>query len=456
MTTRGTTNGETILVVDDDDLLRASVVRTLRRFGYGTVAAESAEQALALLETRTVDAMVLDIRLPGTDGHAMLRELKRRDLFVPVVMASGGASVNDAVEAFRSGAVVDFLTKPFPAKELAAAIHRALHGEPNSAGRQPSRAITAAQAAEGSTSAGKPGRSFTSPEERPQSQSLMSQVRRRLAAGRIAMPMPPAVIETLAASLRDPDVDDAHVAAAIRPDASLVVQVVRCSAELLARRRPGKDRGPDGLVRAVQRLGPRRLLAITVSHTKRRAHRAFELQELQSLSERVARRTDRAAAAVAILSEIAGRDCPLEDRAEVQAAEIGEPLLLHAVEQALLDGVPRPDQRQLRRDLARHHAAFGAAVADQWGLGDRLRTLIRRHHEPNPTETLAKRPELRDRIFLHALGRAAVRRAMAAPALDNNGPGTDECLAILGLSRGGFDAAVERLKSHLKGGRLAA
>lgn len=454
-------NGETILVVDDDELLRGSIVRTLRRCGYSTVAAASAEQALALLETRTVDAMVLDIRMPGTDGHAMLQQLRDRDLWVPVVMASGAASVDDAVIAFRSGKVVDFLTKPFPAAELAAAVSRALHGDDTPASRQPSRAITAAAAAAGAVSGGtasaaKPGRSFTSPGDRSEGRSLMSEVRKRLAAGRIAMPMPPAVIDLLSAALRDPDVEDQAIADAIRTDASLVVQVVRSAAELHTRRAPGKGRDPDGLLPAVQRLGPRRLLAITVAHSKRRAHRAFELQELQTLSQRVARRTERCAAAVAILSEIAGRECPVEDRAEVQVAELGEPLLLHAVERALLDGIRRPTAQEIRRELARHHAAFGAAVADQWGLGDRLRTLIRRHHEPNPVEALSRRPELRDRVFLHALGRAAVRRTMAAPALDTGGPRTEECLAVIGLSRGGFDAAVERLKSHLKGGRLAA
>lgn len=169
-------------------------------------------------------------------------------------------------------------------------------------------------------------------------------------------------------------------------------------------------------------------------------------------------RRDRAApsAPASILSEIAGRDYPVEDRAEVEVAEIGQPLLLHAVEQALFDGVRRPTAQDLHREIARHHSAFGAAVADQWGPGDRLRTLIRRHHEPNPADSLPRRPDLRDRVLLHALGRAAVRRALAAPAIESNGPGPAESLAVHRLSPGGFDAAVERLEPHLKGGRLAA
>jgi HD-like signal output (HDOD) protein len=284
----------------------------------------------------------------------------------------------------------------------------------------------------------------------------MAGVRRRIRTGHISLPAPPRAIVAIAAAVRDPAIGEDPIASAIRADASLTVHVVRASLELATQRAPGKAHHPEGLLRAVQRLGPRRLLSIAVAHTKRRSHRAFQLTEIEGLSQRLARRTERTAEAVHILAELLGRDCPLEDRAEVHVAELGEGLLLHAVESALLDGVPLPDPKTVRHELARHHAAFGAAAADQWGLGDRLRNLIRRHHEPDPIERLGAHPLLRDTVFLQALGRATVRRAMAAPALESSGPQIEECLAVLGLSRGGFDAAVERLKSHLQGSRLAA
>ncbi|HET7294986.1 MAG TPA: sigma-54 dependent transcriptional regulator [Vicinamibacteria bacterium] len=102
---------ESILIVDDETGVRQSLVGILEDEGYSAHAVESGEAALAALEARRHDLVLLDVWLPGLDGLETLAKLRILDPDVPVVVISGHGTIETAVKAVRSGAQ-DFVEKP--------------------------------------------------------------------------------------------------------------------------------------------------------------------------------------------------------------------------------------------------------------------------------------------------------------------------------------------------------
>ncbi|POR51728.1 sigma-54-dependent transcriptional regulator [Bosea psychrotolerans] len=115
----------TILVVDDETRLADVLTAALEDFGYRAIAAESATDALAILDRERIDLVLTDLRLPGMDGRTLMREVRRRWPDIPVVMITAFAAVRDAVELVKEGAF-DYIAKPFEIDDVAATIGRAL------------------------------------------------------------------------------------------------------------------------------------------------------------------------------------------------------------------------------------------------------------------------------------------------------------------------------------------
>ncbi len=115
----------TVLVVDDEQNILSSVSRALGLEGYDVEVASSAELALEKLQEQSFDAILLDVQLPKMDGLAMLDELRKRGLTTPVIMMSGHATIEVAVEATRRGAD-DFIEKPIGSDRLALSLRRSL------------------------------------------------------------------------------------------------------------------------------------------------------------------------------------------------------------------------------------------------------------------------------------------------------------------------------------------
>jgi two-component system nitrogen regulation response regulator NtrX len=95
---------ETVLVVDDEAGVRASLSGILGDEGYAVDAVDSGEEALAALESRRYDLVLLDVWLPGADGLEVLDRIRRADADVPVVVISGHGTIETAVKAVRLGA----------------------------------------------------------------------------------------------------------------------------------------------------------------------------------------------------------------------------------------------------------------------------------------------------------------------------------------------------------------
>lgn len=100
-----------ILVVDDQEIVRRSFLRSLAETRCNVEAVESGDEALRAMEARPFDVVLLDLRMPGTDGMSVLRTIKENWPESEVVIITGYPSVDSAKEAIRLGAS-DYLAKP--------------------------------------------------------------------------------------------------------------------------------------------------------------------------------------------------------------------------------------------------------------------------------------------------------------------------------------------------------
>ena len=114
----------TILVVDDEPIVREVVVRYLQRDGYTTLESGDGDHARALLERSTPDLVVLDVMLPGTDGLELCRWIRSRSE-VPVILLTARGEEADRIVGLELGAD-DYVTKPFSPRELSARVRTVL------------------------------------------------------------------------------------------------------------------------------------------------------------------------------------------------------------------------------------------------------------------------------------------------------------------------------------------
>lgn len=113
-----------LLVVDDEQDLLELLVRRLKRKGFDVDSAGTAEDALELVKTNEYDIGVYDIRLPGMDGIELLKETKKIEPDIEVLILTGHGTIDTAIEAMKVGAF-DYITKPYNLSELELTIGKA-------------------------------------------------------------------------------------------------------------------------------------------------------------------------------------------------------------------------------------------------------------------------------------------------------------------------------------------
>ncbi|MCA9553192.1 MAG: EAL domain-containing protein [Myxococcales bacterium] len=114
-----------VLVVDDDAQVRQVLCRVLQRSGLQVMPAESGTEAIAILEHEPVDAVVSDINMPGYDGITLLREIRRTNLDLPVILITGLPTADTAIHALQYGAL-NYLSKPIDNTTLVSEVRRAV------------------------------------------------------------------------------------------------------------------------------------------------------------------------------------------------------------------------------------------------------------------------------------------------------------------------------------------
>ncbi|MBS0149692.1 MAG: sigma-54-dependent Fis family transcriptional regulator [Nitrospira sp.] len=115
--------GLTVLLVDDEPLMRLSMLDALEAVGYGVQAVATGLEGIEAIEKQTFDLVITDLRLPGADGLTVLKTAKEKAAQTEVLMITAHGSVETAVGAMKLGAF-DYITKPFLMEELLLIIER--------------------------------------------------------------------------------------------------------------------------------------------------------------------------------------------------------------------------------------------------------------------------------------------------------------------------------------------
>jgi two-component system response regulator ResD len=127
----------TVLVVDDEPIVRDVVVRYLRRDGFTTLEAADGDDARQLIETNDPELVVLDVMLPGADGLELCRWIRGRSS-LPVILLTARGEEADRIVGLELGAD-DYVTKPFSPRELVARVRTVLRRSSAPSPAQPER-----------------------------------------------------------------------------------------------------------------------------------------------------------------------------------------------------------------------------------------------------------------------------------------------------------------------------
>ncbi|MGB2603658.1 MAG: response regulator, partial [Candidatus Sulfotelmatobacter sp.] len=112
-----------LLIVDDERSIRDACREVALSLGFMAYVADSAEQAYRILQTQSIDAILLDLRLPGAGGLEALRHIKSQRPEALVIVVTGCGTVQSAVQAMKQGAY-EYMTKPFSVDELKILLER--------------------------------------------------------------------------------------------------------------------------------------------------------------------------------------------------------------------------------------------------------------------------------------------------------------------------------------------
>jgi CheY-like chemotaxis protein/glycine cleavage system H lipoate-binding protein len=136
-----------ILVIDDEEVVHASLRRILSRLGATVDSVLTAAEGLDRLGSERYDLVISDLMMPGMNGIELLDALQERGTRPPILMITGYPTIRTAVQALRLGAM-DYIAKPYTRKELLAPVKRALRLEESSADSHPDQQQDAPKAAD--------------------------------------------------------------------------------------------------------------------------------------------------------------------------------------------------------------------------------------------------------------------------------------------------------------------
>ena len=118
-----------VLIVDDSPTEVHYLRSALERNGFETEAAATGQEGVALVQKESPDLVFLDIKMPGTDGIEVLKQLRAVDETLPIVMISGHGNIESAVRAIKMGAF-DFVEKPLSLEKTVLVVRNALRQRP--------------------------------------------------------------------------------------------------------------------------------------------------------------------------------------------------------------------------------------------------------------------------------------------------------------------------------------
>jgi DNA-binding NtrC family response regulator len=117
-------DGIKVLIVDDEQDFRETLVKRLLKRRFSIRGAENGQRALEIIENEPVDVVVLDVLMPGMDGIETLREIRKNKPLIEVIMLTGHASLESGLEGMKIGAF-DYIMKPTSIDDLVEKINQA-------------------------------------------------------------------------------------------------------------------------------------------------------------------------------------------------------------------------------------------------------------------------------------------------------------------------------------------
>ena len=106
-----------MMLVDDEERFLSTTKKLLSKKGYDVVTASDGVEALEKIRIHNIHVVILDVKMPGMDGNATLKEIKRQFPLVEVIMLTGHATMESAIDGLKSGAI-DYLMKPTDIDEI--------------------------------------------------------------------------------------------------------------------------------------------------------------------------------------------------------------------------------------------------------------------------------------------------------------------------------------------------
>lgn len=356
---------ETVLVVDDDALVCSSMTRALRRLGYEVLQAENGEDGLEKAARLRPAVVFLDLRMPGMDGHTVLRRLQATASPPRVVVMSGDGDMDDVVDVMRAGAV-DYLRKPWSAADLLGAVTRAVD---TTYGRDEQKPQVAALPEERPSADAAP----LSPRER------FSAILERVRAGEMRLPSIPSVLTDLRQMMLDKTSSISDLVRRIQRDPQLAAQVLRVSNSAYYAR---NGRNHD-LQTAVSRIGLRQTYTLVETIIAAGLWEAPPGEARVLLDAVWKRSLVQALAARAVTQMVAVRGELSPDTAYLIGlfAELGASFLGWMAAECRLD-IAGDDG--IHSAIHQHHAAIGGLIAHRWKLDASIVAAVRAHHATTP------------------------------------------------------------------------
>jgi CheY-like chemotaxis protein/HD-like signal output (HDOD) protein len=365
-----------ILVVDDEELLRVALRRTLSRLGFAVIEAPDCDAALEVVKSQAPDVIFLDLRMPGMDGHTFLRRLQTFDAASrpPVIAMSGQGTMDDVIEVLREGAV-DYVRKPWTLNEIISAVARALE---------------ARQRLNDALLAERPASVAPSGSEDPRRIDRLRDLQNKLRQGEIVLPATQAVVLTLRQQVDDPRSTLDDITGTVEADPRIAADILR-----LANVAQFSHMGRATNVRsAIGRLGLRHVsnLVQTISLHGLCSVREGPYREVLTL---VWRRSVARALAMRALCELLGPGQTMNgDTAYLIGlmSDVGASLLLWVVSERSQGNLTPEDLKDVPAVMSlvhRTHEELGRALTERWGFEKVVSSAIAEHHRDVPPSTHA-------------------------------------------------------------------
>jgi two-component system response regulator (stage 0 sporulation protein F) len=417
-----------VLVIDDDENIRVLLERQIRRLGYDVIQATDGQSGLELARSERPQVILVDLRMPGIDGHTFLRRLTAAGVDASVVAMSGQGNMDDVIDVLRAG-VIDYLRKPWSVAELAGAVERGFERRPVEARAQPTPPAPARPAPAPPAT---PPPAAAPAASRSGTQETFSQLLTRLRGGELPIPPIPSLVVSLRSSVQRPDVNLDELVALIEQDQRLTSDVLRLS-NTAHYARGGRI---HSIRVAVARIGLRQLHNLVETIFLREFFQARDPEIRQMLSSIWKRSVAHATA----MRELAGAASGDRERLNGDTAyfiglmaDVGASLLLWLADERKATGASQASAASYLPGIQSVHQEVSAALLGQWMADAQVTAGVSDHHgtgSPAPTDYARMMVVAHDLTRqLPGLAADVTSAAPPAPAL------VDRCVAELHIDR---------------------